>query len=175
MHRLGLTAVAVAILVLPITGCSGSEDTPGAASARSAKADASAPASPAGRRSKASDKSLKQAENDLRFATEPEGELSMHKRHEGYCTASATLPTVKLLDHAAFEAIVKRLQTRGWTLRGPLDTFDDPSGSLFYAAVKSGDWQISLGSILMPPEATEEFDPYQGVVSIAIFWPCKPG
>lgn len=173
MRRLGLTA-AVAILVLPITGCSGGEDTPGATTARSAKTDASASASPAGRRSNASEKLLKQAEDDVRFATEPEGELSMHERREGFCIANATLPTAKPLGRAAFEATVKRLQTRGWTLDGPLDTLDDPSGSMYYAVVESGEWRISLGSLPMPPEAAEEYAPNQGAVSIAISWSCKP-
>ncbi|MFI6963424.1 hypothetical protein [Streptomyces sp. NPDC050255] len=175
MHRLGLAAAAAVLVVLPITGCSGSEDTPGAATARSAKADASASASPASRRNKASEESLKQAEKDVRFATEPEGELSMHERREGFCITQATLPTVKPLGRAAFEAVVQRLQTRGWTLDGPLDTFDDPSGTMFYAIVESGEWRISLGSSSMPPEGMEEYAPNQGTVAIAISWSCKPG
>ncbi|MFJ8764017.1 hypothetical protein [Streptomyces clavifer] len=86
----------------------------------------------------------------------------------------ATVPTLKVLHGTEFKAVVKRLQTRGWTLDGPLDTVDGPSG-LNYAQVESGWWQIALGSAAVPSEAAEAYTPNQGVVFIDITWTCNPG
>ncbi|MFD7974048.1 hypothetical protein [Streptomyces clavifer] len=174
MRRRVLTTAIVAILVLPITSCSGSEGAPGAVTSKPVTTDASTSGSPAGHKSKAPEKPLSQVEDDVRFATEPEGALHMHKRKKFLCSVDATVPTLKVLHGTEFKAVVKRLQTRGWTLDGPLDTVDGPSG-INYAQVESGWWQIVLGSAAVPSEAAEAYTPNQGVVFIDITWTCNPG
>ncbi len=47
----------------------------------------------------------------------------MQERQEGFCIVHGTVPTLKVLDSTTLEDIVQRMQTRGWTPDGPVESF----------------------------------------------------
>lgn len=174
MRRFVLTAASTIITMVSLTGCGASNDVTGAATAAPATSGASASASPTGRTSETASKSLQQVENDLRFATEPHGDLHMQERREGFCVLHGTVPTLKVLDSTALKGIVERMQTRGWTPDGPVESFDDePAGSMSMTYVESGKYRVLLGTAPVPPEVKEAYAPNKGSILLSADWPCR--
>ncbi|MEU3902173.1 hypothetical protein [Streptomyces sp. NPDC045251] len=174
MRRFGLTAAIAVITVVSLASCGAGNDTEGAATPAPATSSASASASPAGHTSDSADKTLQQVENDLRFATEPHGDLHMQQRREGFCIVHGTVPTLKVLDGTALEGIVERMQTRGWTPEGPVESFDnEPAGNMSMTYVESGKYRVLLGTAPVPPEVKEAYAPNQGTIAVSASWPCR--
>lgn len=168
VRRLGLSAVMISILA--VTGCGGSQDGD-AAAAKPAKSKA-ASASPATQKSKAPERNLQQVERDLRFAVAPH-KPQMQPLQSGSCIVHGVAPTRRVLSKAEFEAIVGRLQKRGWSPLGPLRYSDDETyGKMSYLRLQSGEWEISLGSAPMPSEMREAYAPNEGSIIAAISWKC---
>lgn len=173
VRRFGLTAASAIITVVSLTSCGASNDITDAATPATATSSASASASPAGHTSDSANKTLQQVENDLRFATEPHGDLHMQQRPEGFCVVDATLPTPKVLDSTALKGIVERMQKRGWTPDGPVDSYNDLAGSMSMARMNSGDYQVRLMTAPVPPEVKDAYAPNQGTIILSANWPCR--
>ncbi|MFF0698437.1 hypothetical protein ACFYU4_38105 [Streptomyces tendae] len=169
MRRLGLAAAAV--VILGISGCSGSQGGDESA-ANPAKGDAVS-ASPAARESKAPEKNLQQAERDLQAAVAP-NKLRMQPHRSGFCIVHGTVPTRQILEKGEFEAIVGRMEKRGWQLNGPVDHSDDETyGKMSLGRLKSGEWEILMGSAAMPPEVREAYAPNEGAITLSVSWNCN--
>lgn len=174
MRKFGLTAASAVITVVSLTGCGASNDTAGAATPAPAASGASASASPAGQNSHTAGKSLTQVEDDLRFATEPHGDLHMQQRREGFCIVHGIVPTLNVLDGTALERIVDRMQIRGWTPDGPVESFDnEPAGNMSMTYVESGKYRVLLGTAPVPPEVKEAYAPNQGTITLSANWSCR--
>ncbi|OMI91440.1 hypothetical protein BSZ07_00735 [Streptomyces sp. M1013] len=168
MRRLGLTSAVVTILV--VTGFSGSQDGDDA-SVQPAESGAVS-ASPAAGQSKAPEKNLRQVERDVQFAVAP-GKLRMQDQRRGFCIVHGTAPTRKVLGKAEFEAILARMQNRGWPLDGRVEHSDDATyGKMSLAYLKSGDWKITMGSSPMPAEVRAAYAPNEGAITVSVSWKC---
>ncbi|MFE1013773.1 hypothetical protein ACFW4M_21055 [Streptomyces sp. NPDC058794] len=115
-------------------------------------------------------------ENDLRFATEPHGDLHMQERREDFCIVHGTVPTLKVLDGPALEGIVERMQTRGWTPEGPVESSgNEPAGNMSMTYIESGKYRVLLGTAPVPPELKDAYTPNQGTIVLSANWPCSKG
>ncbi len=167
VRRLGLSAVVVTILA--VTGCGGGPE--GDAAAKPTKSKSAAPSSATQKR-KVPERSLQQAVGDLGFAVAPY-KPQMQPLQSGSCIVHGLAPTRRVLERAEFEAIVGRLQKRGWSPEGPVDFSDDETyGKMSYLVLQSGEWEISLGSGPMPSEGREAYAPSEGLITAAISWKC---
>ncbi|WP_432098640.1 hypothetical protein [Streptomyces sp. WAC 04229] len=169
MRRPGLTAAAV--VILGVSGCSGSQGGDESA-ANPAKGNAVS-ASPAARESKAPEKNLQQTERDLQAAVAP-NKLRMQPHRSGFCIVHGTVPTRQILEKEEFEAIVGRMEKRGWPLDGPVEHSDDEGyGKMSFVFLKSGEWKITMGSAAIPPETREAYAPNEGAITLSISWNCN--
>ena len=173
MRRLGLTAAVVTILA--VTSCSGSQDGDDAAAkpAKSEAASVSPGARGVGGHSKSPERNLQQAEGDVQFAVAP-GNLRMQPHRSGFCIVHGAVATRKVLSKAEFEAIVARMQERGWPLNGRVQHSDDATyGKMSLAFLKSGEWKITMGSAAVPTELKEAYAPNEGAITLSISWNCN--
>ncbi|MFC8066096.1 hypothetical protein [Streptomyces sp. NPDC057293] len=169
VQRLGLTAAVV--VILSISGCNGSQGDDDSA-AKPAKGDAVS-ASPAARESKAPERNLQQVKRDLQAAVAP-NKLRMQPHRKGFCIVHGTVPTRHVLGKAEFEAIIGRMEKRGWPLARPVDHSDDETyGKMSLGRLKSGEWEILMGSTAMPPEVREAYAPNEGAITLSVSWNCN--
>ncbi|MFD5446539.1 hypothetical protein [Streptomyces tendae] len=169
VRRHGLTSAVVTILA--VTSCSGSPDGDDA-SVKPDKSEATS-ASPAARQSKAPAKTLRQVERDVQFAVAP-SKLRMQDQRRGFCIVHGTAPTRKVLGKTEFEAILARMQKRGWPLDGRVEHSDDATyGKMSLTYLKSGEWKIAMGSAPMPAEVRDAYAPNEGAITVSISWKCN--
>ncbi|MGV9914555.1 hypothetical protein ACWDU5_34480, partial [Streptomyces tendae] len=98
----------------------------------------------------------------------------MQDQRRGFCIVHGTAPTRTVLGKTEFEAILARMQKRGWPLDGRVEHSDDATyGKMSLAYLKSGEWKIAMGSAPMPAEVRDTYAPNEGAIIVSISWKCN--